>query len=184
MDAHQHTAWVTPANALTALRLFLAPLTAAAIVADYPVAAGALFTIAVVTDLVDGPIARRRNEATARGALFDHAVDATFVTFALAALAYAGALTPLLPILVMAAFLQYMLDSAALRGRELRASRIGRYNGIGYFVVVGIPVVRDALALDWPAPNAVAAAAWLLVLTTIVSMSDRAIALIRARQSR
>ena len=61
--------------------------------------AGVLFAVAVVTDLCDGPVARRRGEASPRGALFDHAVDATFVAALLGALAWRGVLTPLLPLL-------------------------------------------------------------------------------------
>jgi phosphatidylglycerophosphate synthase len=174
--------WATPANALTATRLLLAPLIVLTIVSQRTLISGAIFVIAVLTDVFDGPLARRRNEASARGALFDHAVDATFVTLGLAALAWNAVLTALLPVLAAAAFVQYMLDSAALRGRQLRASRIGRYNGIGYFVMVGIPVIRDALGLDWPAADVVTFLAWLLVATSIISMTDRAVALAASRR--
>ncbi len=175
-------AWLTPANVLTALRLVLAPVIAYAIVEQLYAFGGCLFVVAVITDLTDGPLARRRNEASASGALFDHAVDATFVAIALGALAWMAILTPLLPLLVVAAFLQYTLDSRALQGRHLRASRIGRYNGIGYFVMVGIPVIRDALGLTFPSGDIVTLLAWLLVVTTLLSMSDRAIALISTRR--
>ena len=49
----------TRANALTALRLLAAPLLAAAVVYDAPVVALGLFVLAVVTDLIDGRVARR-----------------------------------------------------------------------------------------------------------------------------
>jgi hypothetical protein len=43
-------------------------------------------------------------------------------------------------------------------------------NGIGYYVVVAVPIVRDALGLGWPGPLVVQAFGWLLVATTLVSM--------------
>lgn len=175
-------AWLTPANALTGLRLSLAPAIAYTIVNEFYAISGCLFVVAVITDLTDGPLARWRHEASASGALFDHAVDAMFVAIALGALAWMATLTPLLPLLVVAAFLQYTFDSRALQGRHLRASRIGRYNGIGYFVMVGIPVIRDALGLTWPSGEVVAVIAWLLVATTLVSMTDRAVARINTRR--
>jgi CDP-diacylglycerol--glycerol-3-phosphate 3-phosphatidyltransferase len=174
--------WATPANALTALRLLMAPMLALAIVHDADRLAGALFVAAVITDFVDGPLARARHEVTRWGALFDHAVDAVLVSVALGALAWCGVLTGILPVLVIAAFTQYVLDSEVLRGRTLRASAIGRYNGIGYYVMVGIPVIRDALDLPWPDAALVAAIAWILVLSTIVSMSNRAVAYVCIRR--
>jgi len=174
--------WQQPANVLTATRLCCTPAIVAAVVHGHPAVAGLLFAIAVVTDLCDGPVARRRGEASPRGALFDHAVDAVFVTALLAALAWRDVLTPLLPLLVATAFLQYVWDSDALRGQALRTSRIGRGNGIAYYVAAGIPVVRDALGLFWPADSLVQTIAWLLVATTLLSMTERGVVLVRLRR--
>jgi phosphatidylglycerophosphate synthase len=171
--------WATRANALTALRLAAAPALAAAIACGAAGAALLLFALAVATDLLDGRVARRFGEASPLGGLLDHASDAALVTAGLAALAWRGALSGLLPPLVAAAFFQYMLDSRALAGRRLRASALGRANGIAYFVLLGIPVVRDGLGLGWPGPPSVRILGWALVATTLVSMADRAIALFR-----
>lgn len=179
----QPTVWRTWANALTALRLLAAPLCAAAIATGADAAAGLLFALAVVTDYVDGPLARRRGEASAFGGLLDHATDATFVSLCLAALAYRGAAPALLPLLIPLAFVQYMLDSRALAGAPLRASFLGRWNGIAYFVALGIPVVRDALSIGWPPDAWVLAFGWVLVASTLASMSDRALALLRRGRS-
>jgi len=174
--------WQQPANALTALRLLCTPAIVVAVLQERSTTAGVLFLIAVVTDFADGPIARRRGEASARGALFDHTVDAAFVTALLAALAWHGALTPALPILVCAAFLQYVWDSDVLHGQALRTSLIGRSNGVAYYVAAGVPVVRDALGLRWPGDPLVHALAWLLVATTLLSMTERAIVFRRLRR--
>ena len=82
------------------------------------------------------------------------------------------------------AFAQYAADSRALRGELLRASSLGRLNGIAYFVPLGTVVVRDALGLAFPADGWIRLLGWLLVGSTLLSMIDRAHALLRARARR
>ncbi len=166
--------WLTRANALTFVRLALAPVCGLAVLHGRTSTAGVVFALAVLTDLADGRVARRRGEASALGAKLDHATDALFVSIGLAALARLAVVPLLLPPLVLLAFAQYAIDSRALVGAELRASRLGRWNGVAYFVLLGIPVVRDALSLAWPGPGLVMAIGWLLVASTLVSMFDRA----------
>lgn len=163
----------TRANALTAARLASALPMALAITSGSTRAALVLFILAVVTDLLDGRVARGRGEASPLGGVLDHATDASFVTAGLGALSSTGVVTPLLPLLVALAFAQYLVDSRAHRGKALRASRLGRWNGVAYYVLLGVPVVRDALGLGWPGTLLVSALAWALVATTLVSMTDR-----------
>ena len=143
--------WFTPANLLTGLRLAAAPLCASAITCDLAGVAAGLFAVAVVTDLADGRVARNRGETSARGALLDHATDATFVTLGLGAITIRGEVAWPLPLLVAAAFAQYTVDSRAHVGRQLRASALGRWNGIAYFVLL----VPRWFAMFWafPRPN-------------------------------
>jgi len=171
----------TRANALTGARLALAPLLVWAVCAGEHTLALACFVLGVGTDLADGRVARRFGEESALGGFLDHATDALFVASGLGALAALGLAPAALPALVLAAFAQYALDSRALAGRPLRASALGRCNGIAYFVLLGIPVVRDGLRIGWPADTPVLALGWALVATTCVSMLDRGIALLRAR---
>ena len=77
------------------------------------------------------------------------------------------------------AFTQYALDSRVVTGGSLRASALGRWNGIAYYVMVAIPVLRDALGWSWPGPGLVAFFAWALVAATLTSMLDRLLALRR-----
>jgi phosphatidylglycerophosphate synthase len=142
-----------------------------------------IYVFAIASDFADGRIARRRGEATPFGGFFDHATDAIFVAMGLGALAHLE-LAPLwLSPLLLAAFVQYTLDSKALQGEPLRASRLGRWNGVLYFVALGTPVIRDGLGLAFPADGAIVAFGWLLVGSTLVSMADRAFALMRSRAS-
>jgi phosphatidylglycerophosphate synthase len=170
--------WLTRANGLTLLRLLVAPALALAVVDGAAFAATVLFWIAVATDVADGRVARRFGEVSEYGRLVDHAADATFVTVGTAALAWTGALPVTLPALIAAAFGQYAVDSrlAGDRGtgdREPRPSRLGRWNGIAYYVVVAVPIIRDALGLDWPGAELVWAFGWLLVASTLASMAAR-----------
>jgi len=163
--------WSTRANGLTLLRLLAAPAVVAAIYLHRPWLAALLFALAIVTDLADGWVARRYREASPLGALIDHGADALFVTTGSAALALHGELPVWLPVAIAFAFTQYVLDSRP--GPALRGSSLGCWNGIAYFVAVGIPIVRDALGLGWPQASWVRAFGWLLIASTVVSVLDR-----------
>ncbi len=165
----------TMANALTAARVLLA-LPFAFLMAGggarHAALAALVLAAAIATDLLDGPVARRRGAATASGGAFDHAADCFFVTSGLAAGAVRGAFPWILPILVVAAFAQYVVDSSwAHRGSGLRTSRLGRYNGILYFAPLGGDIlVRAGLPALQPA---VTVLVWLLVVSTALSMAWR-----------
>ena len=165
--------WLGFANAITAVRFPLAPLCAWSILNDAAMLAAVSFGVAVASDLLDGRVARLRGEVSRLGGLLDHTSDALFVAAGLAALASLGSVPWVLPPLVLLAFLQYALDSQVLAGKKLRTSRIGRLNGIAYFVLLGIPLVRDVLELPWPAPGLVFGLGWFLVASTGISMADR-----------
>ena len=171
--------WFTWANGITFLRLVAVLPAALAIHAEAHGVALALYCLAVVTDLLDGRVARRRGEVSPLGGLLDHTTDAIFVSVGLLACALRGLLPIALPPLIVLAFAQYALDSRSLSGRPLRASFLGRWNGIAYYVLLGIPVVRDGLGLAWPADSLVVVLGWALAVSTLVSMLDRGWALLR-----
>jgi phosphatidylglycerophosphate synthase len=178
------------ANALTAVRLALVVPVAAGLARPEllrPVVIAVLIGLAIASDVLDGPIARRTGRASARGMLFDHSTDCLFVTAGLAGAAVAGAITPILPALIPFAFGQYVVDSYVWhRQRQLRASFLGRWNGILYFV----PLVLIASS-RWPfAPgfvsflrSATSVFGYLLTASTIISMLDRATTPVRSRRS-
>lgn len=175
--------WATWANLLTALRLASVPAMLLAIQHhDWGVAA-VLFAVAIVTDVGDGKLARYFNQASALGGLLDHATDALFVTAMAWALASTGTINAWLWILIGAAFIQYMLDSRALAGQHLRASALGRGNGIAYFALAGTAIGAHLLDWQWLL-GVVAVAAWICVATTLISMGDRAATLVRGAVGR
>jgi cardiolipin synthase len=174
---------LTFADSLTWLRLLAAAPFVLAVRDGSPLLASSIFALAAATDFADGRVARARGQSSARGGFLDHAVDAVFVSAGAAALASVDVLPIWLAPLIMVAFLQYAVDSRWMRSRGLRASALGRWNGIAYYVIVAIPVVRDALGLGWPGAGLVRALGWALVVSTLLSISDRLRLLVRARGS-
>jgi phosphatidylglycerophosphate synthase len=173
------------ANALTAIRLLLVVPIGLLIAADHPrsaILAAIALVIAIATDLADGPVARRAGSASPMGGTFDHTTDFLFVVSGMAGGVARGAFPWILPALVVGAFVQYAVDSRWLqKGRGFRGSRLGRYNGILYFVpICGDTLVRLGLGFLRPA---VALVCWLLVISTVVSIGQRAWALRQARRT-
>jgi phosphatidylglycerophosphate synthase len=163
------------ANALTAVRLLLVvPFAFYMAHGDGRSAIFALvaWVVALITDFLDGPIARRSGTVTAWSGTFDHTSDFLFVTSGLFAGATRGAFPWILPILITAAFAQYVIDSYWVHGHtKLRGSKLGRYNGIFYFV----PTCADCLiriGLRFLEPL-LTILLWLLVLSTLLSMGQR-----------
>lgn len=170
---------LTAANLLTLLRALLAVPCALWIHEQLWLPAAVLFTAAAFSDFYDGRLARARGQTSAAGGLFDHATDALFVSLCLAAASSIGLITVWLAPLVVLAFAQYALDSAVLAGRPLRASGLGRSNGIAYFVlagcVIGLPLLDDLIEIvDLPTNELLFAASVALCATTLVSISIRA----------
>ena len=163
------------ANALTAIRLLLViPFAFFMARGDLRHAVFALLAmvVALATDFLDGPIARRTGTVSAFGRTFDHTSDFLFVTCGLFAGALRGAFPWILPILITAAFAQYVIDSYGVHGQSsLRPSQLGRYNGILYFVPLCMDIlIRMGLGFLHPWLTLLV---WMLVLSTLVSMGQR-----------
>ena len=177
------------AHLLTGLRLALALPIAIAFARPDFLSAGLvamLLTVAIASDYFDGIVARRDGTASAGGQLFDHATDCLFVTACVAGAALAGLVPPVLPVLIAAAFVQYVLDSYwLLRRKQLRMSTIGRWNGIGYFVPLVILAAARLEVVPALTPLLIATArvvAYALVASTAVSIVDRATAVRRGHK--
>ena len=142
----------------------------------------AILWTAIFTDLLDGYLARKKNLTSAIGGLIDHGSDAFFVTFTIAALTHHEWAPVMLVCIIPAAFIQYMLDSKALAGQPLKASSLGKYNGISYFVFVGFPVMQLALEITLIPFDWFVWIGWGLVVTSAISMVDRTITLLSNKQ--
>lgn len=165
--------FLSAANTLTIVRLALAPVILWAIVEQRYFAGLCVFTIAVITDVMDGRLARRQGTESKLGGLLDHATDCVFVVCGLFALSRHDIVPLALSALVVAAFIQYMLDSGALKKKGLVPNKIGRWNGIAYFVLVAIPLVQNAFNFQWLSDHQIYVAGWAMCAMTVVSMLDR-----------
>ncbi len=177
------------ANLLTGLRLLLAVPAALAFLRTgflSPPLLVTLMIIAIATDFLDGIVARWRGTASPRGQLFDHATDFLFVTAGLAGAAIAGLVPAALPILIVVAFSQYVLDSYFLhREKQLRMSFLGRGNGILYFVplvLIAVSRLGFMAGAGEISPIMIMALSYLLLFSTVASIIDRAIAPLRANR--
>ncbi len=140
------------------------------------VLAGIVFVVAIVSDIVDGPVARRLGTVSVTGRAADHTADFLFVTCGLMAGAARGVFPWILPLLIATAFAQYVIDSYWLhRQRELRMSWLGRCNGMLYFVPLGGDIlIRLGLHVLDPLLTLVV---WTLLVSTLLSIADRLVAL-------
>jgi phosphatidylglycerophosphate synthase len=169
-------------------RLLSAPLLGWSIITGYWWLAVVTMCAAIASDVFDGKLARLQNTASAFGGFFDHATDAIFVSTGAWALAATQLINPWLWPLIGLAFMQYTLDSNSLRGQQLRTSKLGKYNGIGYYALISTAIGCQALASLYTSSqtnvplldqlltllhSAVAAAAWCLLASTVASMLDR-----------
>ena len=171
--------WATLANGISLFRLALTPVSVQAVLASRWQFAAGVFALAVASDFLDGFLARRRGTVSVFGGLLDHTADAVFVAATLWAIAFMEAqvrvdLVPgILPLFVALAFGQYVLDSKALTGKPLRASWLGRVNGIAYFVIAGVVIARHAGNLSWLPAEAIYWSGLLVLVSTLASMFER-----------
>ena len=170
-------------NLLSTLRGVCAPLFVWAALTEHWRVAFGLLVYAIVSDLIDGPIARKLDHATGLGTRLDHTADFAFAFLGLLALSlHDENLVPLaLPLLQLLAFGEYAYTGPQTH-RSLIPSRLGRYNGILYFVVVATITTQLAFELDWVPINWIYGFCWLLTATTILSIAIRIIT--RFRKSR
>lgn len=133
-----------------------------------------ILVYAVLSDLLDGPLARRFNLVSSLGARIDHTSDAIFVFCGLSAFAsLETSYAPIaLAVIQLAAFLEYSFVGLQSES-NLKASRLGRYNGILYFVVIAVPTTQLALHLDWIPALWIYVFGWLLGFTSLISLISR-----------
>ena len=151
------------------LSLSRVPLAVAFVmVLDRPLVALAVLTVAAITDLLDGWIARRWNQCTATGALIDGVSDKLLVLLVACSLCRTGLLSVTETLLlgtrdvgelVTTAWIALQKDDHALH-EEQRANQLGKLTTVAQFAVVVTAVLRLphlALAITTAALGAAAA---------------------------
>jgi CDP-diacylglycerol--glycerol-3-phosphate 3-phosphatidyltransferase len=145
------------ANIITVIRIFLAPvfiwllLDDAGVLGPLRYVAAALFILAIVTDSVDGLLARRQNLVTDFGKILDPIADKVLIGGALVALSLLGELWWWVTIVIMVReFGITALRFAVLRNRVIAASSGGKLKTILQAVAISFFLVPTWLLLgDW-----------------------------------
>lgn len=164
----------TVANALTALRIVLAPVFLVLYVSGDRLRALAAFAAAAATDVLDGLVARALRQHTRLGAILDPLADKLLAACALIALAATGRLPWWLPVVVVSRDALQISGAVLLRTTRhpvpIAPTRIGKYATFGVAATVVF-----ALAGEYGGyPAAVAApyvAAWALLTAECVALS-------------
>jgi CDP-diacylglycerol--glycerol-3-phosphate 3-phosphatidyltransferase len=169
------SAKLTPANAVTVLRLVVSPVLVLLIVAggpSYP--ALALGFLIAVTDGVDGWLARRHG-ATRSGAFLDPLADKVFVLGSVGALAAVGVF-PWLPVLMIAGRelgISLYRSYWARRGLAIPARRWAKVKTVVQEVAVGFALLPpSADHAPWIAESLLWVAMVLTVWTGIQYLAD------------
>jgi CDP-diacylglycerol--glycerol-3-phosphate 3-phosphatidyltransferase len=165
-------------NKLTLARIFLVPIVIVFLIAGERVpnyTAGAIFLAAVLTDWLDGRIARSTRQVTTLGQLLDPIADKLLISTALIALVQVGRAPAWLVVLIVGRELAItgLRTIAAAQNVIIHASDVGKYKMIAEVVAVTL------LILDWPPrfeflslPSVGLLALWLAMVLSIVSGID------------
>ena len=158
-------------NVLTVLRIVAVPVIVVALLDETPngdALAAAVFTLAAVTDGLDGYIARRRQEVTTFGKLMDPLADKLLVVAALIALVSLDRLAAWVAMVIIARELAVtgLRSLAAERGVVIAASWLGK-------VKTALQVAAIIALIVWnPTPVAVDVLVYVAVAATVISGAD------------
>jgi cardiolipin synthase (CMP-forming) len=180
---------VTLPNALTALRIVLAPVFLALYARGDTVRAFAAFAAAASTDVLDGLAARVLQQHSRLGAFLDPIADKFLAMCALFALAARGRLPLWLPLFVLSRDAAQLLGAAALRTIHRRVpiapTRIGKYATFWLATTVLLSLAWELLG--WPLAHVapfVAAAALVAAECVAVSWVQYFLFFVRSARSR
>lgn len=160
------------ANGLTGLRLVLVPIFLGVFFAGdghetgWRIGAFVIFSVAVITDRLDGELARNYGMVTEFGTLADPIADKALIGAALIGLSMLGDLPWWVTVLILAREAGVtVLRFAVLRRGVIPASRGGKLKTLVQAVAIGVFVL--GLSGPWPGPAwAMMAAAIVLTLVT------------------
>jgi nicotinamide-nucleotide amidase len=144
------------ANTITLIRIVLIPVFLVVLLGRMPVwgpfVAAAVFTLLALTDVVDGYVARTRNEVTTFGKFIDPLADKLLVTAALVALVDLGRLESWIVIIIISRELivSGLRMVAVAEGKVIAASVWGKVKTVSQIVaIVGFTVKDSPLLVSW-----------------------------------
>ncbi|MBS3994587.1 MAG: CDP-diacylglycerol--glycerol-3-phosphate 3-phosphatidyltransferase [Alkaliphilus sp.] len=164
------------ANKLTIARIFLVPIFMIALLNKIPYGiyiAATIFTIAAITDTLDGYIARSRNQITKFGKFMDPLADKLLVTAALVSLVQMGKLSAWIVVIIISReyTISILRAVAASDGIVISASVWGKLKTIAQIIAI-ISIMIDNYPfsiINFPFSTI---ALWVAVALTIISGID------------
>ena len=175
--------WNLP-NALTMLRLACVPVVGVLVLGSgSPVArwvAAAVFVGASLTDMVDGALARSRQQVTALGTLLDPIVDKALTGMALVALSIVGEIDWWITLVIMFREIGVtMLRLSVVRRVVVPASRGGKIKTITQIIAITMLLVPLTQVPAWDL--AAHLALWVALVVTVVTGIEYVITISRVR---
>ena len=161
-------------NALTVLRIFLVPLLVVVLLTRFEwhlYFGAAIYGLAVLTDFLDGFLARRRNEVTRLGILLDPLADKLLNAAAFLSLVELGLVRAWVVMIILARELAVtgLRNVAAGRGVLIRASGLGKAKMVAQVIAILLLLLSRPLP-SLRVPGLVALA--VVVAVTLVSGAD------------
>lgn len=152
----------------TGVRILLAPVVMALVLADSDTAAAIVFAIAAGTDWVDGRLARRWGVTTRLGAFLDTTADKLLVTTALVALVAIDRVSPWIALVIIAREFTILGLRAAVAsgGAHLETSMLGKWKATVQFAAIAVAMVRPDVTIagayldEWGMVAAALVTAW------------------------
>lgn len=150
----------------TSVRVVLAPVVMALLLAGSQTVAAILFVIAAATDWFDGRLARRWGVTTRLGAFLDTTADKLLVATALIALVAIGRVSPWVALIIIGREFTILGLRVAVvsEGREFQTSIVGKWKATVQFAAITLAMLR---------PDVVIAGAyldqWAMVIAAFIS---------------
>ncbi len=142
---------------LTVIRIFLIPILMVFLIATprpYPIVALAIFLLAVLTDWLDGHLARRKQQVTTLGTLLDPIADKLLIAAALVSLVEVDKIPAWIVVLIVGRDIAVtgLRGIAAAQGVIIAASDWGKYKMAAEVVAVSLLILslRGGPLADWP----------------------------------
>ena len=174
------SSWNVP-NALTVLRLVMVPVFAWALLAHpdsvgWRVASTVVFVVAILTDALDGKLARKYDLVTSFGKLADPIADKALIGAALIGLSLLGDLPWWVTAVILVREIGVtVLRFAVIRGGVIPASRGGKLKTLVQAVAIGLfvlPLQGQWMTGAW-------AFMWAAIVLTVVTGVDYVVAAVR-----
>jgi CDP-diacylglycerol--glycerol-3-phosphate 3-phosphatidyltransferase len=152
--------------AATGLRVVLAPVVMALVLAHSYTAAAVLFAVLAATDWFDGRLARRWGVTSRIGAFLDTTADKLLVATALIALVAVRRASPWVALIIIGREFAILGLRVAVvsEGRQFETSLVGKWKATVQFVALFLAMLRPDVVID-----GVYLDQWALVVAAIIS---------------